>query len=178
MIPKKLVMGGPVSQNWRVVNALIDQQNSVETRVSNLKAAVAELRSSKRFGGGGGSGIFAAKLQADKGATDNYVSVKLATYNESTNVWDVSGDAFNVAMPPRLTTTYKPATECEIAPAYSSGTIIWIAAPTGGTGVEVSGADLEYIDCNLDARHWCFLFPYCEGATTREFWIPIGYEEP
>jgi hypothetical protein len=105
------------------------------------------------------------KLQSAHTTTNDYVSVKLVSYNASTNAWDETGDAFNAALPVLQRNASMPSSDHADAvavlwPVYASGDIVLMVKVNGGTGVEVSSADLEW--CIVpNERSWCFEVPIC-----------------
>lgn len=72
------------------------------------------------------------------------------------------GGTILVAKPPNLrghiatrTVNITGGTEDQIIiPAYTEGSLLFIAEVIGGTGASVSGVFLEWLDLNVDGRYW------------------------
>jgi hypothetical protein len=43
-----------------------------------------------------------------------------------------------------------------VSPAYAINDEIWAIKPEGGTGIFVDSVELEWIDANVDGRHYRF----------------------
>jgi hypothetical protein len=178
-LPKKPTGSGSLMVWMRDLVAAVESRQLLPGTGYKLKEYPRGVALEIRPGGTGqvaDAVIYAAKLQAAKDAANNYVSVKLATYNASTNAWDETGSAFNVAVPFGLRIAERPHADCTIQIPYDSGDVIWICEPEGGTGVEVSSVDLEWLDCNFDGRSWCYAFDYCMSGSTVTWQVAVkGY---
>ena len=98
--------------------------------------------------GGGTVNVVLGRVTAE---ASEYVTVQPIEATGDGTYSDTAGSTFNVAKPFFL----RGLTGPQIQPQYKDTTYFRIfsaQSPTGGTGVYVSGSDVGYQDCNVDAR--------------------------
>lgn len=157
-------VGHPSQLSVRDMNALVDVANlipnvQVKITVTDTTEPIAtwnvsdtnivlDIQLPESGTGSGSVNVITAQVISE---TLEYVTCQPVLYSADGVYAATSDPTIKVAKPLSL----RPVQNVSIAPQYvtTPASIIWaLQSPTGGTGVYVSGADVGYLDLNIDGR--------------------------
>lgn len=90
-------------------------------------------------------------------------------------------DDLVVALPPKLRPAIKPQYGATIRDAYDTDDVIYAVEldkayeiPAAQVAAHtLASKDANYLDLNVDGRHWSISVTHCQNEVTSQFWIPV-----
>lgn len=156
----RLQAGGDVREDWRTINALIAEAESLRAAADRAEARIAALNRRIPSQGGASGAVRWVEIDGIADLASDKVSVEL------------DGESVDAALPWLLRGGEKPTADHFRMPEYAVGQWVAIVQPTEGTGV----TDVVWLVVE-EARNWAATLEICDGLYA-DFVMSATREEP